>query len=149
MSKGDAMSSKKTTVLAILILALAATPIVAAGHEQTIEEVLTEAYVEGIWRQRDPDLVRAGFAPTFVMQVYWKGELSSRTLDEWLERMKLDKKPRESEVRAEIEVLEVTGVAGLARVQLFEDGEHKYTDYFGLYQTGEGWKIVSKMFHAW
>ena len=143
------MRARSGIGLAVLTAALAVAPLLAESNEQAIEEVLTEAYVEGVWRQRDPDLVRGGFASTFVMQVYWKGELGSRTLDEWLERMKLDRQPRESEIRAEIEVLEVTGIAGLARVQLFEDGEHRYTDYFGLYQTEEGWKIVSKMFHAW
>ena len=143
------MRSMSKAGLVILLAALASAPAIAGDNQRAIEEVLTNAYVEGVWRQRDPDLVRQGFAPTFVMQVYWKGELSSRTLDEWLERMKLDEQPRESEIRAEIEVLEVTGVAGLARVRLFEEGKHRYTDYFGLYQTEEGWKIVSKMFHAW
>jgi hypothetical protein len=75
--------------------------------------------------------------------------LSRRTLEEWLERMKLDGKPRQGEIRAEVEVLEITGIAGLARVELYEDGAHRYTDYFGLYKTGDGWRIVSKIFHSW
>ncbi|MCG8456651.1 MAG: nuclear transport factor 2 family protein, partial [Holophagales bacterium] len=56
-----------------------------------IRSVIERAYVRGVWIDRDPDLVRAGFAPTFVMQVYWQGELDSRTLDQWLERMQLDR----------------------------------------------------------
>ena len=142
---------RRLLMVSVSVLFVATVAVLAASgsDELAIEEVLTSAYVEGVWRQRDPDLVRAGFAPTFVMQVYWKGELSSRTLDEWLERMRLDGTPRDSEIRAEIQVLEVTGAAGLARVELFEDGEHLFTDYFGLYRTADGWKIVSKMFHGW
>jgi hypothetical protein len=135
--------------LLILTVALAGGQALAAGDAQAIEEVLVKSYVEGVWRQRDPDLVREGFASTFVMQVYWGDELSSRTLDQWLDRMNLDRKPRESEIRADIEVLEVTGIAGLARVDLFEDGKHRYTDYFGLYKTSTDWRIISKMFHSW
>jgi hypothetical protein len=101
-----------------------------------------------VWVQRDPDLVRSGFAPTFVMEVYWEGELSSRTLDEWLARMKLDKVPREVPGRGEITVLEITGEAAVARIDVFVGSEHEYTDYFGLYRTAGGWKIVSKHFHS-
>jgi hypothetical protein len=55
---------------ALLALMLSMTPAVAADDEAAIEEVLSRAYVEGVWRQRAPELVRQGFAPTFVMQVY-------------------------------------------------------------------------------
>jgi hypothetical protein len=41
------------------------------------------------------------------------------------------------------------GTAGLARVELFEDGRHRCTDYLGLYKTDDGWRIVSKLFHGW
>jgi len=143
------MRTRELIGLAILTVVLTAAPAIAGSDEQAIEDVLTRSYVEGVWRQRDPDLVRQGFAPTFVMQVYWEARLSSRTLDQWLERMKLDRKPRESEIRVEIDVLEVKGIAGLARVDLFEDGKHRYTDYFGLYKTDDGGRIVSKLFHSW
>ncbi len=139
------------THLLIAALLLSCAPLAAfAGEsdEAAIRGVIERAYIQGVWVQRDPDLVRSGFAPTFVMQVYWQGELSSRTLDQWIERMKLDKVPREHPGRGEIKILEITGQAAVARVDVFVESEHKYTDYFGLYRTEEGWRIVSKHFHS-
>ena len=135
-------------IAALLTTSLPFTAVAAESDEVAIREVIERAYIQGVWVQRDPDLVRSGFAPTFVMQVYWKGELSSRTLDEWIGRMKLDKVPREKPGRGEITILEVTGQAAVARVDVHVGSVHEYTDYFGLYQTSEGWKIVSKHFHS-
>jgi len=141
-----------TTGLLALLLVAHASPTAAqsprADDETAIDKVIQKSYIDGVFRLRDPDLVRGGFAPTFVMQVYWDGKLSSRTLDAWLERMKLDRTPNPKEYRGEVKVLEITGVAAVARIDVFEDSTHKYTDYFGLYKTADGWKIVSKIFHA-
>ena len=135
----------------IALLSVACLPLAASANpadETAIREVIESAYIQGVWVQRDPDLVRSGFAPNFVMQVYWKGELSSRTLDQWIERMKLDKVPREKPGRGEITILEVTGQAAVARVDVYVESVHEYTDYFGLYRTAEGWRIVTKHFHS-
>jgi len=120
----------------------------ASDDEAAIEDVIRSAYIEGVFQKRDPDLARAGFAPTFVMQVYWEHELSSSTLDQWIDRMKLDGTPSTRDWSGEVTVLEVTGVAAVARIDLYESGDHRFTDYFGLYKTEDGWKIVSKHFHA-
>ncbi len=133
----------------IVLLVSIGAPGAATSDETAIRQVIEHGYVEGIWRQRDPDMVRKYFAPQFVMQLYWNDELSSRTLDEWLDRMKLDRKPGTSKIRADIDVLHVVGIAGLAKVDLYEDGTQKYTDYFSLYKTEDGWQIVSKIFHSW
>ncbi len=120
----------------------------ASSDEAAIEAVIRTAYIEGVYQKRDPEAVRAGFAPTFVMQVYWDNELSSSTRDQWIDRMKLNGKPSTKNWTGEVGVLEVTGVAAVARIDLSESDEHKFTDYFGLYKTEDGWKIVSKHFHA-
>ncbi|MEM7198831.1 MAG: nuclear transport factor 2 family protein [Planctomycetota bacterium] len=114
-----------------------------------IEKVIRSAYLEGVFRQRDEALVRGGFAPTFVMQVYWDGELSSATLDQWLAKMKLSGKPLAQTTEADVWVIEICGDAAVARIDLHIDGAQKYTDYFGLYDTAEGWRIVSKLFHGY
>lgn len=113
-----------------------------------IRDVLQRCYVEGMYIKRDPDVLRSGLASTFVMQVYWEGELSNRTASEWLDRMKLSGVPTKKHIESQIKVLDVTGVAAVARVDIHVDSKHKYTDYFCLYNTDEGWKMVTKMFHV-
>ncbi len=117
--------------------------------EEAIRDVLQHSYVEGMYIKRDPELLRSGLASTFVMQVFWDGELSRSTVSEWFARMKLNGKPTAKKIESKIKVLDVTGVAAVARVDLYVNSKHKYTDYFGLYKTDEGWKMVTKMFHAY
>ncbi len=140
----------KNQLLVVALILSLTSPVAFAAEdgEAAIREVIERAYIQGIWVQRDPDLVRSGFAPTFVMQIHWKGELSTRTLDEWIGRMKLDKVPREEPGRGEITILEITGQAAVARVDVYVGATHEYTDYLGLYHTAEGWRIVTKHFHS-
>ena len=44
--------------------------------------------------------------------------------------------------------MDVTGKAAVARVELFRDGKHVFTDYLSLYQFADGWKIVAKIFQC-
>ena len=144
----------------LIALSVAAMPVSIAQKSESAEErrqsadaaairdVLQRCYVEGMYIKRDPDVLRSGLASTFVMQVYWEGELSNRTASEWLDRMKLSGVPTKKHIESQIKVLDVTGVAAVARVDIHVDSKHKYTDYFCLYKTDEGWKMVTKMFHV-
>jgi len=112
-----------------------------------IKSTIHNAYVEGWQRQRDPDLIREGFASTFVMQIRRDEGLSSIGLDDWLARGNFDKTPNPRTITAEIDVLDVTGHAATARAQVYRDGERRFIDYFGLYRVDERWMIVTKHFH--
>jgi len=35
----------------------------------------------------------------------------------------------------------------VARVELFKEGKHLFTDYMSLYRFQEGWKIVAKKYY--
>lgn len=132
-----------------LLVAMAAPGLVFAetsADHASIEAVIDSAYVQGIWVQRDLELIRGGFSPTFVMQIRRDGELSSITLDQWIERMSLGT-PNEQSVEAEIQVISQVGDAAVARVDLTVDGKPRFTDFFGLYRAQDGWKIVSKHYH--
>ena len=124
------------------------TQVESTSDEEAIRNVLRRNYVEGMYIKHDPDVLRAGLASTFVMQVYWDGELTTRTTSQWFERLKLNRIPTKNHVESDIKVLDITGVAAVARVDIYVNSKHKYTDYFGLYKTQEGWKMVTKMFHA-
>jgi hypothetical protein len=69
-------------------------------------------------------------------------------LDMWLERLELDGQPNPGLVEWQVDFIDVTGEAASAKLQIYEDGEHLYTDYFGLYKMPDGWKIVNKSFHS-
>lgn len=130
--------------------------LLAAGTGRSAEppgpiEVVRTAYVEGAHRDADASAMRAGFHPRFVMFVLADGDVRQVTIDQWADRVaaegtKPDRKP--PLVEAEIEVIGETADSAVVRVELSRDGEHAFTDFLSLYRTGEGWKIVGKVFQS-
>jgi hypothetical protein len=42
--------------------------------------------------------------------------------------------------------VDVTGNAAIAKIEVFKDSRHVYTDYMSLYKFKDGWKIVNKIY---
>ena len=51
-------------------------------------------------------------------------------------------------IKAEYAVVDVEGNAAVARVEIYRDGKHTFTDYLSLYKFPDGWKIVGKIFQS-
>jgi Putative lumazine-binding len=138
--------------IAVLLIAGAAAQVGASDDERTaIEAVVKAAYVDGVHANFDPQAMRKGFDPAFRMQVLREGKVLSLTLDEWIARM--EKSAQENPapkpvVRHEFKLVDVSGTAAVARVELWRDGKHVFTDYLSLYKLPEGWKIAAKTFYA-
>ena len=58
----------------------------STGEEAAIQAVLIEAYVEGIFVNRDLAAVQRGFHPDFVMTVYDDGQAIVAPLQMWVDR---------------------------------------------------------------
>lgn len=144
-----------------LLLAVAATHTVAPADAQedpqsgftrseaeaAVRQVLVDAYVSGVHVDRDPEAVRRGFHPDFVMLVYDEGELVDVSLQAWLDHMGLDGAPTSDTIRHSFRSVDVTGNAALAIMEIHENDAHIYTDYFSLYRFADGWQIVGKTFY--
>ena len=139
----------RTTILTLLAAALLLAPAVEAEDESAaITAVIEKAYITGIWQAGDEAAARAGFDPSFVMQVAQEDGVISASLDAWMERLGLHGEPLMEGITHAIEVLDQTGRAAVAKVEIFRDGEPLYTDYMSLYRFEDGWKIVAKTFHS-
>lgn len=118
-----------------------------AEAEAAVRRVLVDAYVSGVHVDHDPEAVRHGFHPDFVMLVYDDGELVDVSLQAWLDHMGLDGVPTSDTIRHSFRSVDVTGSAALAILEIYENGTHIYTDYFSLYRFPDGWRIVGKTFY--
>ena len=142
---------RSVTVLALLA-SLAIAPAAGAGgmDHEGIKAAVVAAYVEGIHINGDPEAIRAGFHPDFVMSILRDGEIVQVTRDEWIERIEEGRAKREAnpkpDVAYEFTHVDQTANAAVARIELHRDGEHVYTDYLSLYRFADGWKIVGKIF---
>ena len=136
------------STLAILVLFLAPLPLLAqhADDQAAVRQVLVDAYVQGLHVNRDLAAVERGFHTDFVMHVYDDGHLIQAPLAMWLERLQLDGTKNPKPIDYQFDLVDVTGNSAVAKMQIFEDAKHIYTDYFGLYKFDDGWKIVNKIF---
>lgn len=128
-----------------LLAARAGSPEIPAD-EAAIREVIERAYVEGLHVRGDETAVREGFHPDFVMTVHDGDGVIVVPLEMWLEHLELDGERNPEPIEARFERIDVTGNTAVVRLEIFEGGEHLYTDYFGLYKLTDGWKIVNKLF---
>jgi ketosteroid isomerase-like protein len=143
---------KTLRIAAILMTTtLAGTAFAADGDRAAIEAVIKTAYVDGVHVKGDPALMRQGFHPDFRMLWLKDGVMTAVTLDEWAARIEKGARERKGpapQIRHEFTSVDVTGKAAVARVEIFRDGKHVFTDYLSLYQFADGWKIVAKIFQS-
>ncbi len=118
------------------------------SEDAAIRTVLVEAYVEGIHVNRDLAAVQSGFHPDFVMTVYDEGEVIVAPLQMWLDLLQLDGQRTSDTIDYAFSSVDVTGNAATAKMEIYEDGIHIYTDYFSLYKFPDGWRIVNKIFYS-
>ena len=139
--------------MAMMLLAMAATRADAQPEveKKAVIQVITDAYINGVHVSPDVAAMRRGFHPDFRMLVLTDGKMSTVTLDEWAGRIaKGAASPSGARpaVKAEFPQVDVTGSVASARVEVFRDGRHTFTDQLLLYKLPDGWKIVSKAFYA-
>ena len=136
--------------IVISVFLLYSPPLLAQQGEDevAVRELLVETYVEGLLINRDSESVRRGFHPDFLMHVYHDGQVIQASLEMWLERLHLDGTRNPKPVEHSFDLIDITGNSAFVKMQIYEDSQHIYTDYFGLYKFEAGWRIVNKIFYG-
>ncbi|UCH92367.1 MAG: nuclear transport factor 2 family protein [Candidatus Aminicenantes bacterium] len=146
---------KKVFVVLLLsvILCSAVTGEEASKYEKehkAIKALIEEAYIKGVFTEQNPELMRKGFHPGFNMLILKEGKIVKISIDKWIEMIEERKKnpePSKSQFTHKVPMVNVTGNAAVAKVEIYKDSKHIYSDYMSLYQFKDGWKIVNKIFH--
>lgn len=116
-----------------------------------IKTVIEEAYVKGIHINREPAAIKKGFHPGFNMLVLGDdGKMIKVPIDKWIEKIEASKKekPGPSKIKTthRFAMVDITGNAAVAKIEVYKDSKHVFTDYMSLYKFKDGWKIVNKIF---
>ena len=121
--------------------ALAQTPVppspaaaAPTADQAAIRALIADHYVTGVFVTRDEAAVRNAFHPRFHLFVLDSDTIIVAPLDMWLGRLSLDGVRGTKAMRHEVAFIDVAGNAAVARTELYEDGQHIYTDYFSLYR---------------
>ena len=143
------MNRTLQTLLALGVFLVAAVAVAQDADEAAIVAVVDHAYVHGVHIDGDPQEMRDGMDASFVMFVSGDKGVTQVTRDQWIERLAASKKNPDApkpDIKANIKVLDRSGNAAVAKVDLFRDGKQTFTDYILLYKTTDGWKLVGKVF---
>ncbi len=115
------------------------------SETKAIKQVLADAYIRGIFVDRNIELVRSGFHPDFSMHVLDDKQIIQASLDMWLQRLELDGIKNENKIDHEFKFIDFTENSAVVKMEIYENSKHIYTDYFCLYKFDNGWKIVSTL----
>ena len=125
----------------------------AEAQKEEIIKVIDAAYVQGIHNATDIDNINKGFHPGFnLLGLDKRGNTVSKyPIYDWEAnvRKKVDAEQLPTVVTtAKYPLIDITGHAAVAKVELFREGKQIYTDYLFLYKFKEGWRIVSKVYYT-
>ena len=127
-----------------------------AGEEQekeAIKKVITTSYVNGLQNKGPVADIEAGFHPGFELLGVRNDELTKWPIYSWVQyhenKLKEDPTPPEPDevVSGKFPMIDITGSAAVAKVELYKGNKLIFTDYLSLYKFEEGWKIVSKIYY--
>ena len=126
----------------------------AQGGEKAIKQVIQSAYIDGIHNLGNIADIEKGFHPGFNLLIKNQNqELIKYPIYNWIESVKKRKTENPNGPKEKTTVkfvsIDITGDAGMAKIDLFRGGEKIYTDYLFLYNFGGDWQIVSKVYHGY
>lgn len=117
---------------------------------EAVKKVIEESYIRGIHIERNIPAIRKGFHPDFTMFILKEGVVEKLSISEWIESIEKsladNPNPPKREITWEFPMVEVSGDAAVARIEMYRDGKHIFTDFMSLYRFGDGWKIVGKIY---
>jgi hypothetical protein len=148
------MTSKRVAIsaLALLLAVVVAKALVFAEADMEKDEIkslIEAAYINGAFNDLDTKTMRKGFHPVFKIHGVQDGSLREYPIDDWIaaiEKRKAapDYKPEKWDHK--FVLVDVTGVAAVAKIELFKGSEHVFTDYLSLLKFKDGWKITDKVY---
>ena len=96
----------------------------------------------------DVDRLRHAFHPDAYLFGYYKGCFSRLSLDDWMEEVRSEPKPSESNEPFDMRIVatDVTGKVATVKTATLYLGL-RFTDYLTLAQFDDGWKIINKAYH--
>jgi hypothetical protein len=120
------------------------------AEKEAVRQVIEEAYIRGIHGNQDEKTVNSGFHQDFAMLVLQDDTIDKVTVDEWLDRIETMKADNpelwSAKTTHNFRLIDVTGYAAVAKLDVYKGATHFSTDYMLLYKFEDGWRIVSKIF---
>ncbi len=145
---------KKLVVLSILISSVLSCSQFSAQNsevspeKEAIKKVIVDAYINGVFNRGDASLIKKGCHPDLDVLILAQGRLMKTPVSFYIDSLEENPGPVRAGTTYKFTDIHVTGYAGLAIVEIFQEDKHIYTDYISLYKFDDGWKLVTKIFYS-
>ena len=121
------------------------------AEKKAIIKVIDAAYVQGIQNGKNVENIEKGFHPGFnLLGIDNQDNLTKYPIYTWSSNVKKAIAAGQTvpvETTAKFPMIDITGTAAVAKVELYREGKQIFTDYLSLYKFEDGWKIVSKIYY--
>lgn len=120
--------------------------------EAEVRDLIETSYINGAFNDLNPAAMERGFHKEFAIFSPDGEKLSKYPIDRWVESVRARKNnpdfdPATNQWEHEFISVDVTGHSAAAKINLYREGEHVYTDYLSLLKFDSGWKIVAKVYY--
>lgn len=120
--------------------------------EKEVKALIETCYINGAFNDLNPEAMKKGFHEEFAIFSAKGEKLGKYPIDRWVSSVSQRKSdpdfdPASNRWEHNFASVDVTGNSAAAKVELFKDGRHVYTDYLSLLKFDSGWKIVAKVYH--
>lgn len=147
---------KKTFIIfcCLFVTLLVFSELIYGSDQEDVEKVIKGAYFNGAFNDLDTMAMEKGFHPDFAIFSAKGKQLAKYPIADWIKAIENKKKdpdfdPKNAVMECKIANLDVTFRCASAKVEIFREGEHIYTDYLSLLKFEDGWKIVAKVYHSY
>ncbi len=142
----------KTTLISMLIFCFVSLGFAQQPEKEAVQQVIQSAYVDGIHNRAGIEKIREGFHPGFEMLGKRNDMLTKFPIYSWIESIEQAITSEETTaekptITAKFPLIDISGDAAMAKVELYRNEQHLFTDYLLLYKFEKGWKIVSKSYY--
>jgi len=142
----------KTTLISMLIFCFVSLGYAQQSEKEAVQQVIQSAYVDGIHNRASVEQIREGFHPGFEMLGKRNDMLTKFPIYRWIESIEQATTSEETTaekptITAKFPLIDIAGDAAMAKVDLYRNEQHLFTDYLLLYKFEKGWKIVSKSYY--
>lgn len=151
------MNRKNLTVILLMSIFLTGQAFCQDNKKdvELIKKTILNAYQDGLQNEGDLKKIDEGFHPVFRMiAVNKEGEIWEYPISEWKKATELKvqegklPKPENSRVNIKIPMVDVTGIAAVAKLEFYVGEKLTFIDYMSLYKLDGKWKIVAKIYNA-
>ncbi|MBC8489249.1 MAG: nuclear transport factor 2 family protein [Bacteroidetes bacterium] len=143
---------KKIIIIATMMAVLPFCIIAQEKDKEAIKKVIQTSYVDGLQNKGPVSDIDKGFHPGFNLLGLRNDDLTKWPIYSWVKYHEKELNedptpPKEDEVvTCKYPMIDITGTAAIAKIELFKGGKKIFTDYLSLYKFEDGWKIVSKIY---